>query len=276
MSSRRYRAGHTPSDASVEPRKSRIQSILLQTAHRYSSYVLSGFISLHFVNTCIIPMATWSSSSKTAVSNIDDAFTITRYIYRPSLTIEMGLIFLSLLVHIACGVVLRTIQIRNLYREGIVSWYERQTQINIANGFAWAHIRALPTFDLSDIAASGYITWFCVTLHIYTVRNVPWKYAGDGETSITIVTHALQKHPRLFYTLYYSLLSAGPFHIISGWGKWLGLTVTPRATLVKNYVVMVVNVLWLTALIRVGRLEIFSDALKVQYDVLYRYFWGGF
>jgi hypothetical protein len=276
MSSRSPHTGHLPSDATVDPANSRVPSgLTLQTMQRYSSYAFSGFLGLHFANTCIVPLTTWFSS-KTAISNIDNGFMITRQIYRPTLAVESSLIFAPLFVHIACGVMLRATRIIDLYREPIPARHDGLTRISLINYLAQPHIRARLTLNLSDIAASGYITWLCVALHIYTVRNIPWKYAGEGETSITIVTYALQKHPVLFYTLYYTLISAGVFHVISGWGKWLELTGTPRAKRWKNYIVTAVNLLWLSSLIRVGRLEILSDALKAGYDTLYRYFWSGF
>lgn len=271
MSSRLGQTGHSPPKASIDRSKSRVPSVvsLFETAQRYSSYVFSCFVGLHFVNACVIPLTAWVSTSETAVSNIDNAFTITRYIYRPGPAIENGLIFVPLLVHIVSGVILRAAKIRNLYGEGILAWHKRQV-------ITWPHIRTLLTLGLSDIAASGYVTWIFITLHIYTVRNIPSIYAGDEDISVTIITHALQKHPVPFYTLYYALISAAVFHIVSGWHKWLGLTVTPHDKMVKNYIIIAINVLWLAALIRVGRLHIFKGALKMKYDTLYRYFWGKF
>lgn len=310
MSSHSHQTGHRQSDASIEtlppepvqsnpsalhfnsPPQDRSSSSrpatnsyapsvlsLLQTTHRYSSYVFSGFLGLHALNTCIIPLTTLFSSPEIALSKIDNGFMITRYIYRPSGAVEIGLVLAPLGIHIACGLLLRGLRIfsdRDLYGEGVLSRYRRHGRNNRAKGLSWPRIRALPTLGFSDIAASGYVTGLCVALHAYTVRYAPWKYAGDGETSINIVTYALQKHPVLFYTLYYTLISAGAFHVISGWGKWLRLTLTPRARRIKNYIVTAVNLSWLAALIRNGRLDIFGQTLRMEYDALYRHVWSAF
>ena len=239
---------------------------LLQTTQRYSSYTFSGFVGIHILNNVVIPLATWSQSSSLAVSTIDSAFEHTRKVYRPSPVVEFGLVFIPLAVHVASGLLLRTYRFKSLYPQGIVKWHRQELQKNAATDLSYPRLRAIPTFGLSDVAASGYITAFCVIFHILMVRYLPWKY--DVESSIAVVTRPLQKHPRIFYTFYYSLLSAGVFHIISGWGKWLKLTTTPRSILVKNALVTVVNFSWVAALVRVGCLQI-PQMLSTQYDALY-------
>ena len=134
---------------------------------------------------------------------------------------------------------------------------------NTARDLSYPHLRAIPTFGLSDIAASGYITAVCVVFHIFMVRYMPWKFSMDA--SITLVTRALQKHPQLYHAFHYTLLSAGVLHIISWWGRWLKLTASPRSVFIKNAVVTVVNLSWVAALIRVGGLKV-PDVLISQYD----------
>jgi hypothetical protein len=252
---------------------------VIQFTHRYSSYVASGFLSLHALNTCIVPLLTFFSSNESALSKIDNGFMITRYLYRPSEQVEVALILAPLGIHVVTGLILRARRIymeRNLYGEGLLAWHARQTRINRAKGLSWPRIRALPTLGYSSTAATGWATWLFVGLHAFTTRFLPWKYAGDGETSVTIVSHALQKHPILVYTIYTGLIGFGTFHVLSGWGRWLKLTFTPRGRRYKNYLVMGTVSVWLVSLVRVGRLEIFSRAVKLEYDRLYQHLWGAF
>ena len=93
---------------------------------------------------------------------------------------------------------------------------------------------------------------------------------------MTIVTHALRKHPYLCYTLYLGLIGASSFHVISGWGRWLRLTFSARGRRIKNYVVVGTVAAWSMALVRIGTLKIFSQADKIEYDRLYRHLWRGF
>jgi hypothetical protein len=252
---------------------------LLQSTHRYSSYVLSGFLGLHVLNTCIIPLVTVISSQEDALSKIDNAFMITRYLYRPSQSMEISLVLAPLGIHVITGLILRVRRIfmeRNLYGEGLLAWHARQTRINRAKGLSWPRVRALPTLGYSATAVTGWATLLFVPLHAFTARYLPWKYGGDGETSVTVVTHALQKHPLLTYTLYTGLIVAGTFHIISGWGRWLKLTFTPRGRRYKNYIVVGTITAWLISLAQIGRLKIFSRAVKLEYDSLYQRLWGAF
>jgi hypothetical protein len=275
------RPAHLSRSPSPEPHVPQLPSILtlLQFTHRYSSYALSGFLSLHALNTCLVPLFTIFSNNETALSKIDNGFMITRYLYRPSGSVEIGLVLCPLAVHVVTGLILRARRIymeRNLYGEGLLAWHARQTRINRAKGLSWPRIRALPTLGYSSTAATGWATLIFVGLHAFTTRYLPWKYAGDGETSVTIVSHALQKHPILTYTVYSGLIGFGAFHIISGWGRWLKLTFTPRGRRIKNYIVMGMVTAWLVSLVRIGRLTIFSRAVKLEYDRLYQHLWGAF
>src|SRR5208282_6067352 len=191
----------------------------------------------------------------------------------------MGLILVPLGIHVLTGLVLRARRVykeRSLYGEGLLAWHARQTRINRAKGLSWPRVRALPTLGYSAPAATGWATLLFLPLHTFTTRYLPWKYGGDGETSVTLVTHALQKHPLLTYTLYTGLIAAGTFHIISGWGKWLKLTLTPRGRRYKNYFVIGTIAAWLVSLARIGRLDIFSRAVKLEYDSLYQHLWRAF
>lgn len=275
------RPAHLPRSSSPRPEGSYFPSVLtlLQSTHRYSSYALSGFLSLHALNTCIIPLITVISTQEAALSKIDNGFMITRYLYRPSESVEMGLILAPLGVHVVTGLILRGRRIfmqRGLYGEGILAWHARHTRINQAKGLSWPRIRALPTLGYSATAATGWVTLIFVGLHAFTTRYLPWKYGGDGETSVTIVSHALQKHPILAYTLYTGLIAAGTFHVISGWGKWLKLTFTQRGRRFKNYLVGGTITAWLISLVQIGRLEIFSRNVKLEYDSLYQRLWCAF
>jgi hypothetical protein len=263
------------------PSKSYVPSVLtlLQSTHRYSSYVLSGFLGLHALNTCIIPLVTTFSTQQNALSSIDNGFMITRFLYRPSESTEMALILAPLGIHVLTGLILRVHRIfkeRHLYGEGILAWHARETRINRAKGLSWPRIRALPTLGYSSTAATGWPTLLLVSLHAFTTRYLPWKYGGDGETSISIVSHALKKHPLLSYTLYSGLIAVSVFHILNGWGRWLKFTFHPRGRRVKNYLVIGTITAWLISLVRIGRLTIFSRAETVEYDSLYRHIWSSF
>ena len=275
------RPAHVSPSHSPKPESRHVPSILtlLQLTHRYSSYALSGFLGLHALNTCIVPLFTVFSNNETALSTIDNGFMITRYLYRPSESVEFALIWGPLAIHLAAGLILRARRIyveRNLYGEGILAWHARQTRINRAKGLSWPRLRALPSLGYSSTAATGWATLAFVVLHVVTTRYMPWRYGGDGETSVTIVSHALQKHPILAYTLYTGLIGFGAFHIISGWGRWLKLTFTPRGRRFKNYIVIGTVTAWLISLVRIGRLRIFSRAVKLEYDRLYQHIWGAF
>jgi hypothetical protein len=266
---------------SPPPPKSYLPSVLtlLQSTHRYSSYVLSGFLGLHALNTCIIPLTTILASEDNALSTIDNGFMITRFLYQPSKSTEIILILAPLGIHVVTGLGLRARRIfqdRHLYGEGILAYYARETRINRAKGLSWPRIRALPTLGYSSTAATGSVLLIFVSLHVFTTRYLPLKYAGDGETSISLVSHALRKHPLLAYTLYSGLIVAGTFHVISGWGRWLKLTFTRRGRRVKNYLVVGTATAWFISLMRVGRLTIFSRAEKGEYDRLYQHLWGAF
>jgi Protein of unknown function (DUF1691) len=252
---------------------------LLQSTHRYSSYILSGFLGLHAVNTCIIPLITLISTRNAALSQIDRGFFLTRYLYRPSETVECAVVLVPLGVHVLTGLALRAHRIyrtRNLYGEGVIAAHRRQTRVNRSKGLSWPRIRALPSLGYSYTAASGWATLFFVSLHTFTTRYLPWKYGDDGETSVTIVTHALQKHPILTFTLYSGLIAASSFHIISGWGRWLKLTLTVRSRRFKNHVIIGTVAAWMVSLVQISRLEIFSRAVKAEYDGLYYHLWRGF
>src|SRR5271170_6818347 len=163
------RPAHLSHSPSPEPHVPQLPSILtlLQFTHRYSSYVLSGFLSLHALNTCIIPLVTIASTSESALSKIDNGFMITRYLYRPSQSVEAGLILVPLGVHLLTGFILRVRRIfreRNLYGEGLLAWHARQTRINRAKGLSWPRIRALPTLGYSSTAASGWAVLGFVSL----------------------------------------------------------------------------------------------------------------
>lgn len=275
------RPAHVSRSPSPEAHMPQVPSFLtlLQYTHRYSSYVLSGFLGLHALNVCVVPLVTVFSNNETALSQIDNGFMITRYLYRLSPSVEIGLILGPLAVHITTGLILRIRRIymeRNLYGEGLLAWHARQTRINRAKGLSWPRIRALPTLGYSATAATGWATYIFATLHAFTTRYLPWKYGGDGETSVTVVSHALQKHPILTYTAYAGLIGFGAFHIISGWGRWLKLTFTPRGRRIKNYIVVGTITASLVSLVRIGRLRIFSRAVRVEYDRLYQHLWGAF
>jgi Protein of unknown function (DUF1691) len=270
------RARTPPSEIEV-----RLPSVLslVQTTHRYSSYVLSAFLGLHTLNTCIIPLVTLVSSHEDALSTIDNGFMITRFVYRPSPAIEVGLILLPLGLHVISGAVLRIRRVfreRNLYGEGILAWYSRQTRINRAKGLSWPRVRALSALGYSSTAVTGWTTLFFVGLHVYTTRYLPWKYGGDGETSVQIVSHALRKHPILTYTLYGGLIASATFHVLSGWGRWLQVRFTPRGRRLKNSLVVTTIWGWLAALGQIGRISVFSRSLQGEYDNLYRHVWTGF
>ena len=252
---------------------------LIQTTHRYSSYLLTGFLSLHALNTCVVPLATVLSTNQAALSKIDNGFMITRYIYRPSEPVELGLVLVPLGIHVVTGLILRVRRImheRSLYGEGLLKWHARQTRINRAKGLSWPRIRALPTLGYSATAATGWATLFFVSLHAATTRYFPWRYGGNGETSVGIVSHALQKHPVLGYALYGGLIAAGTFHIVSGWGRWLRVVFTKRGRTIKNYLVLGTAVAWLGGLVRVGWIAVDSGAERAEYDMLYRHLWGSF
>jgi Protein of unknown function (DUF1691) len=252
---------------------------LLQATHRYSSYVLTGFLSLHALNTCIIPLTTVFSSQQTALSKIDNGFMITRYLYRPSEHVELGLVIVPLAIHVATGMILRVrtiIKERSLYGEGLLKWHARQTRINRANGLSWPRIRALPTLGYSPTAASGWATLFFVSLHATTTRYFPWTYGGDGETSVGIVSHALQKHPLLGYAMYGGLIAAATFHIVSGWGRWLRVTFTKSGRRIKNYLVLGTVAAWMGGLVRVVMISVVSGTERAEFDALYQHLWVSF
>jgi MDM10-complementing protein 1, transmembrane domain len=228
---------------------------------------------------CVIPLFTITSPADVALRRIDNGFMITRYLYRPSELVETGLVWGPLVVHVLSGFILRARRIlmdRSLYGEGIIAWHQRQTRVNRAQGLSWPRIRALPTLGYSVVAATGLATFLFVGLHAYTVRYLPYKYGGDGETSVTIVSRLLQKYPYVGYTLYAGLVSFGTFHVISGWGRWLRLTTTPRGRRIKNYLVLGTISTLLVSLVRVRQLPILSEAIKREYDSLYQYLWSGF
>jgi hypothetical protein len=274
----------SPSSADLPPPspKSYFPSVLslLQSTQRYSSYIATGFLSLHALNTCIIPLCTALSNTEEALSKIDNGFMITRFLYRPSESTEWTLVLLPLAVHVLSGLCLRLRKIyltRNLYGEGILASHARQTRINRSKGLSWPRIRALPTLGYSAIAATGWGTCLLVSLHAYTTRYLPHVQHGQGgETSITLVSHALQTHPVWGYGLYTVMIALAGFHVVSGWGRWLKVTFTQRGRRWKNWIVVAVVGGWLGALVRVGRLEVFSRATRGEYDVLYRRLWGAF
>jgi len=278
------RPAHTPNEDSSKSFLSDFKppSVLqlVQGLHRYSSYAFTGFFGLHLLNTNLIPLSKFFSSPERALSTIDNGFMITRYLYRPTLNIEMTLVFVPIAIHVFTGIILRIrriLQDRRLYGEGLLAWHARQTRINRQKGLSWPRLRALPSLGYSATAASGWATLLYVTLHCYTTRIIPFNILGpDAETSVTIVTHALRKHPYLCYTLYLGLIGASSFHVISGWGRWLRLTFSARGRRIKNYVVVGTVAAWSMALVRIGTLKIFSQADKIEYDRLYRHLWRGF
>ena len=251
----------------------------LQWTRRYSSYIFSGFVGLHALNTCIIPLATLVSGGDAALSKIDNGFLVTRYLYRPSQTVETILVWVPLGLHVLTGIAIRVYRIfiaRDLYGEGTIARYRRQAVHYRSKGFSWPYLRALPSLGLSDIAAAGYTTLFLVSLHAYSTRILPILYGDGGDTSISIVSHALQKHPLLTYPLYAFLIGTSAFHIVGGWGKWMRWTLTAKRRRIRNNIVTGTMGIWMVSLARIGRLEVFSAVVKAEYDRLYRHIWAGF
>ncbi|MCJ1316919.1 hypothetical protein MMC15_002240 [Xylographa vitiligo] len=236
---------------------------LLRT-QRYSSYAFTAFLTAHITNVSLIPLLTRSLPAS------DTYLLLTRPYYQSPLA-EPLLVIAPLAVHILSGVTLR------LYRR-------RQTALRYG-AESRADRRTLAWPKLSGTSALGYVLTPLVLGHAFVNRVLPlWVEGGSSSVGLQYVAHGFAKDPWVASVGYTVLVAAGSWHVVWGWGKWLGWTPEEvgweveerergkrRRWWVMNGVAAVVAGLWMAGgLGVVGRGGEMGGWLGRQYDGLYR------
>ncbi|MCJ1289515.1 hypothetical protein MMC34_001048 [Xylographa carneopallida] len=236
---------------------------LLRT-QRYSSYAFTAFLTAHITNVSLIPLLTRSLPAA------DTYLLLTRPYYQSPLA-EPLLVVAPLALHILSGATLRLHRRRQTaLRYGAESRADRRT-------LAWP--------KLSGTSALGYVLAPLVLGHACVNRVLPlWVEGGSSSVGLQYVAHGFAKDPWVAGVGYAVLVAVGSWHVVWGWGKWLGWTPEEvgweveerergkrRRWWVLNGVAALVAGVWMAGgLGVVGRGGEMSGWLGRQYDGLYR------
>ncbi|MCJ1254586.1 hypothetical protein MMC24_002401 [Lignoscripta atroalba] len=176
----------------------------LNRIHRYSSYTFTAFLAAHITNTSLIPLLTRSLPTS------DTYLLLTRPYYQSQL-LEPALIILPLTLHITSGLALR------LYRRRQSAiWYGAETRDDR---------RKLKWPKLSGTSLLGYLLVPLLAIHTFVNRILPlWVEGGSSGVGLQYLAHGFARAPVVAFVAYTSLVAVGSWHIVWGWGKWLGLT----------------------------------------------------
>ena len=157
-----------------------------------SGLVFAFFLTLHLLTT---------ASASGGAAAYDGVLAVLRRIYRPALAVEILLVGIPALVHIACGI----LQILDRRRSGT------------AAGSPIAHRLA------------GYVLLAAIGGHVFATRVMP--ALGDGPADFSYLAYSILNWP-LFMQPYYVVLGvAGAVHLVLGATialRVLGLAQPPR------------------------------------------------
>ena len=174
---------------------------------RYSTYPPTLFFALHFANTSLFPLATRS------VPDSETYLLLTRPIYQ-SPGLEHVILTVPILIHIASGITLR-----NLRSSRRARLYGAETRVQRYSLNFW------PRMSLQ--ARLGYCFVPFLGAHVLVNRITPLiADGGSSGVGLGYVAHGIARNP-VFWNVYYVTLAAvGMWHIVGGWGAWMGWRVT--------------------------------------------------
>ncbi|KAK9456115.1 hypothetical protein V1511DRAFT_496594 [Dipodascopsis uninucleata] len=213
----------------------------LQRAQRYSSYIFSGFVSLHVASVAIVP----------AVFGIEagnNAMLLGRVVYQAPV-LEQVLVLGSLAVHVISGTILRIDKIQRDRK-----WYSKRLK-------------------MSRVAFTGYLLTPIVLGHFTVMRAIPLMKLGDSSIiSLQYITHAFNKSPFKTWVVYSTLLGLTMYHVGFGWCQWMRVKKykVPQAVGTTIFAIALVG---LRSIARAGRVVAWmATAYQDLYDTYYSLF----
>ncbi|KAJ4349770.1 uncharacterized protein N0V89_008388 [Didymosphaeria variabile] len=176
----------------------------LTRIQKYSSYAFTVFASFHITNTSLVPLLTRS------VPESNRYLLLTRPYYQSSLA-EPILVALPLAAHITSGIALR--------------FYRRHLSLKRYGAETQTDRKTIPWPALSGTSALGYALVPLAGWHVWTTRILPTYLHGDNSMiSLSYISHGFALHPIVSFGGFIALVSAGTFHFVWGWAKWLGFS----------------------------------------------------
>ena len=186
----------------------------VQRAQRYSSYTFTAFAALHITNTSLIPLITRSipASSKYLL--------LTRPYYQ-SFPLELLLVAIPLVVHVASGVSLRL--------------YRRHLLLRDSGAITPSERKSVPWPPVSWTSATGVAATWLVGLHAGVMRLLPLLVdGGSSGVGLDFVGHGVSLTSKdgvspgwLGLGFYAALVTVVGSHMVWGWSKWLGVSPPP-------------------------------------------------
>ncbi|KAJ5151773.1 hypothetical protein N7492_010068 [Penicillium capsulatum] len=180
---------------------------LLSGLQRYSTYPPTAFFALHFANTSLFPLVTRS------VPASESYLLLTRPIYQaPGL--EHLVLTVPIITHIVAGITLRNMRGS---RRARLYGAETRAQRNLLS--FWPRI--------SSQARTGYIITPLIGLHVLVNRLTPAMVEGGSSgVGLGYVAHGIARSPIFWNIFYVVFASASVWHLVGGWGTWMGWRVT--------------------------------------------------
>lgn len=221
----------------------------LSRLHRYSSFAIAPFLTLHVANVALIPLLTRS------VQASEPYLLLTRPYYQSSF-LEPLVVFAPVGLHVLSGVALRV--------------YRRVKSAEYYSTPRWP--------ALSTTSVLGYALLPLVAVHAAVNRLLPLVKEGDSSSiGLGYVSHGFALRPLTMTIAYAALVGVGSWHIVNGWARWLAVgpeTVTGKERIRRSWGVnlasAVVAGVWMA-----GGLGVIGTAGKAQgwvggmYDQIY-------
>ena len=176
----------------------------LSLAQQWSTLGPAAYLSIHYVNTAIIPLLTQDAREA------DKYLLLTRPFYQ-SFPLEQLLIFAPILTHVISGVALRIYRRRvNATRYGADTHEQRRT---------------IPWPKLSLTSALGYALYPMFVGHVLAMRIIPKKIEGSSAgVGLRYFAHGIARDPIVGNIGYATFVSVASFHFVTGAAKFLKLS----------------------------------------------------
>lgn len=177
--------------------------------HRYSSYAFTLYTATHITSTAIIPLI------KRSVPLSEPSLLLFRPLYQGLLT-EPLLVILPLATHILSGFALR-IHRRNISisQYGVSDLPRNERSGAIRKRKIWPRV--------SWTSGAGYVAVPLVIGHSVINRLLPVLIHGDSSgIGLAFVSHGFAQHPFISVAGFTLLVSVTTYHVVWGWGRWLG------------------------------------------------------
>lgn len=223
---------------------------------KYSSYTFLAFLGVHFTSTALTPLLL-------PLDRANATLLLTRtYFYQASPATEAILIPASLGIHIASGLLLRTVKHRTARTR-----YGGRVPASVSP-FRWR--------NFSTLAKTGWVLAPLAVAHAVLLRWVPLSV--DGDSSGIALEYAGWAFVRSLKSAvvagaaYTALLGLGAWHVVGGVAEWWKVPERKRGTVVRAGQ-LGLGAVWLAGLVRVvmGSRGVRGFAER-QYEVLYRVF----